>query len=57
MVLVATTAVVAAAFGIDRLAVVVHKFYAEHHHSHPRAGGHHGGLDDHDDTACRTAAL
>lgn len=39
LVLVATTAVVAAAFGIDRLAVVVHKFYDEHHHSHPRATG------------------
>lgn len=39
LVIVATSAVLAAAFGIDRLAVVVHKFYAEHHHSHPRATG------------------
>jgi len=37
LVLVATTAVLAAAFGIDRLAVAVHKFYDEHHHSHPQA--------------------
>jgi hypothetical protein len=32
LVLAATAVVVAAAVGIDRLAVVVHKFYAEHHH-------------------------
>jgi len=36
---VATTAVVAAAFGIDRLAVVVHRFYVEHHHTPARATG------------------
>ncbi len=39
LVLLATTAVLGAAFGIDRLAVAVHKFYDEHHHSHPRATG------------------
>jgi hypothetical protein len=31
--LTATVAVLAAAFGIDRLAVVVHRFYVEHHHA------------------------
>src|SRR5580658_2189742 len=36
LVVVSVTVVLAAAFGIDRLAVVVHKFYAEHHHSHPK---------------------
>ena len=41
LVLVATAAVLAAAVGIDRLAVVVHRFYVEHHHSaRPRAAGH-----------------
>jgi hypothetical protein len=38
-VILASTAVLAAAYGIDRLAVAVHKFYAEHHHSHPQASG------------------
>jgi hypothetical protein len=33
--LAATAAVLAAAFGIDRLAVAVHKFYVEHHHTTP----------------------
>jgi Protein of unknown function (DUF4232) len=37
LVVVSVAVVLAAAFGIDRLAVVVHKFYAEHHHSHPRS--------------------
>jgi hypothetical protein len=36
LVLAATAVVVAAAVGIDRLAIVVHKFYAEHHHTRPR---------------------
>jgi hypothetical protein len=39
LVVAATAVVVAAAVGIDRLAIVVHKFYAEHHHSRPRATG------------------
>lgn len=39
MVVSVSVVVLAAAYGIDRLAVVVHKFYAEHHHSHPRALG------------------
>jgi hypothetical protein len=39
LVVVATAAVIAAAVGIDRLAVAVHKFYAEHHHAAPRATG------------------
>jgi len=39
LVVLASSAVLAAAFGIDRLAIVVHKFYAEHHHSHPPATG------------------
>jgi hypothetical protein len=39
LVVAATAAVIAAAVGIDRLAVVVHKFYAEHHHAAPRATG------------------
>jgi hypothetical protein len=38
--LAVTAAVVAAAYGIDRLAVAVHKFYDEHHHPAPvRATG------------------
>jgi hypothetical protein len=39
LVLVSTTAVVGAAVGIDRLAVVVHKFYTDHHHAARRATG------------------
>ncbi len=39
LVVLASAAVLAAAFGIDRLAVVVHKFYAEHHHASPKATG------------------
>ncbi len=33
--LTATAAVLGAAFGVDRLAVAVHRFYVEHHHSSP----------------------
>ncbi|HXQ58856.1 MAG TPA: DUF4232 domain-containing protein, partial [Acidimicrobiales bacterium] len=32
----ATAAVLGAAFGIDRLAVTVHRFYVEHHHTTPK---------------------
>lgn len=39
LVVAAAVVVVAAAVGIDRLAVVVHKFYAEHHHTQKRASG------------------
>lgn len=39
LVVMAAAVVVGAAYGIDRLAVVVHKFYVEHHHSPPRATG------------------
>jgi hypothetical protein len=39
LVILASTAVLAAAYGIDRLAVVVHKFYVEHHHTRPQASG------------------
>ena len=35
----ATVTVIAAAFGIDRLAVAAHKFYDEHHHPAPLATG------------------
>jgi len=39
LVATASAVVVGAAYGIDRLVVVVHKFYVEHHHSRPRATG------------------
>jgi hypothetical protein len=39
LVLAATAVVVGAAVGIDRLAIVIHKFYDEHHHTRPRATG------------------
>jgi len=39
LVVMAAAVVVGAAYGIDRLGVVVHKFYVEHHHSGPRAPG------------------
>ncbi len=39
LVVMAAAVVVGAAYGIDRLGVVVHRFYVEHHHSRPRATG------------------